>query len=65
MKNILINIIKNKYFLTILKKIFKRFEKDTSIEAKMNHFLKVFHKNSKLLYDLYDIFLQFSNVLPD
>ncbi len=34
MKNILINIIKNKYFLTILKKIFKRFEKDTSIEAK-------------------------------
>lgn len=34
MKNILTNIFKRNYFLTILKKIIKRFEKDTSVEAK-------------------------------
>ncbi len=34
MKNILINIFKKNYFFTILKKILKRFEKNTSIEAK-------------------------------
>jgi predicted O-methyltransferase YrrM len=33
-KNILFNLIKNKYFFTIIKKIFKRFEVDTSVEAK-------------------------------
>ena len=34
MKIILANIFKRNYFLTILKKVIKRFEKDTSIEAK-------------------------------
>ena len=33
-KNILFNSIKNKYFFIIIKKIFKRFEVDTSVEAK-------------------------------
>tara|TARA_X000000950_G_scaffold289374_1_gene412536 strand:+ start:7788 stop:8564 length:777 start_codon:yes stop_codon:yes gene_type:complete len=33
MINVFINILKNKNFFVILKKIFKRFEKDTSIEA--------------------------------
>ena len=32
--NILFNCIKNKYFFTIIKKIFKRFEVNTSVEAK-------------------------------
>ena len=34
MKNLFLNFIKKKYFFSILKKIIKRFEKDTSIEAK-------------------------------
>ena len=34
MKNILINFFKKNYFLVIVKKIFKRFEKNTSEEAK-------------------------------
>ena len=34
MKNILINILKKNYFLVIIKKIFKKFEKNTSTEAK-------------------------------
>ncbi len=34
MKNILINFFRENYFLVIVKKIFKKFEKDTSIEAK-------------------------------
>ena len=33
-KNILFNSIKNKYFFIIIKKIFKRFEVNTSVEAK-------------------------------
>ena len=33
MKNLLFNFIKKKYFFSIIKKIFKRFEKDTSEEA--------------------------------
>ena len=34
MKNILINFFKENYFLVIVKKIFKKFEKNTSVEAK-------------------------------
>ena len=34
MKNILINVIKKKNFFLIIKKIFKRFEKNTSVDAK-------------------------------
>tara|TARA_B100000787_G_scaffold56394_1_gene41043 strand:+ start:441 stop:1211 length:771 start_codon:yes stop_codon:yes gene_type:complete len=34
MKHLIINFIKKDYFFSIIKKIFKRFEKDTSIEAK-------------------------------
>ena len=34
MKNLLINFTKKKYFFSIIKKIFKRFEVDTSVEAK-------------------------------
>ena len=34
MKNLLFNFVKKKYFFLIIKKIFKRFEKDTSEEAK-------------------------------
>jgi predicted O-methyltransferase YrrM len=34
MKNILINFFKENYFLFIFKKIFKKFEKNTSVEAK-------------------------------
>lgn len=34
MKNLFLNFIKKKYFFSIVKKIIKRFEKDTSIEAK-------------------------------
>ena len=34
MKNIFLNILKGKYFLVIIKKIIKRFEKDSSEEAK-------------------------------
>ena len=34
MKNIIANIFKKNYFLVIVKKIFKRFEKNTSLEAK-------------------------------
>ena len=34
MKNLLFNFIKKKYFFSIIKKIIKRFEKDTSVEAK-------------------------------
>ena len=34
MKNLLFNFVKKKYFFAIIKKIFKRFEKDTSEEAK-------------------------------
>ena len=34
MKNLLINFFKENYFLVIIKKIFKKFEKDTSKEAK-------------------------------
>ncbi len=34
MKNLLLNFFKKKYFFSIIKKIFKRFEKDTSEEAK-------------------------------
>ena len=34
MKNILINFLKENYFLVIIKKIFKKFEKNTSVEAK-------------------------------
>lgn len=34
MKNILINFLKENYFLVIVKKIFKKFEKNTSVEAK-------------------------------
>ena len=30
MKNLLFNFVKKKYFFLIIKKIFKRFEKDTS-----------------------------------
>ena len=33
MKNLIVNFINKKYFFSILKKIIKRFEKDTSIEA--------------------------------
>ena len=33
-KNLLFNFIKKKYFFLIIKKVFKRFEKDTSVEAK-------------------------------
>ena len=34
MKNLFLNFMKKKYFFSIFKKIIKRFEKDTSIEAK-------------------------------
>ena len=34
MNNLLFNFVKKKYFFTIIKKIFKRFENDTSEEAK-------------------------------
>ena len=34
-KNLLFNFIKKKYFFSIIKKFFKRFEKDTSAEAKL------------------------------
>jgi len=34
MKNLLFNFIKKKYFFSIIKKLFKRFEKDTSVESK-------------------------------
>jgi len=34
MKNILVNFFKENYFLVIVKKIFKKFEKNTSVEAK-------------------------------
>lgn len=40
-KNIFINILNKNYFLTIIKKLFKRFEKDTSNEAKKWAELKV------------------------
>ena len=41
MKNLFLNFIKKKYFFSILKKIIKRFEKDTSIEAKKWAYLNI------------------------
>ena len=34
MKNIIANFFKKNYYLVILKKLLKRFEKNTSVEAK-------------------------------
>jgi predicted O-methyltransferase YrrM len=58
MKNLIINFISKKYFFSIIKKIIKRFEKDTSIEATqwakihVKHSTEEFCKSIDLL--LYD-----------
>ena len=58
MKNLIINFISKKYFFSIIKKIIKRFEKDTSIEATqwakihVKHSTEEFCKSiDKFLYD--------------
>ena len=58
MKNLFLNFVKKKYFFSIVKKIIKRFEKDTSIEAKKwaklntKHTTKEFCKSiDMLLYE--------------
>jgi predicted O-methyltransferase YrrM len=66
MKNLFINFFKENYFLVIVKKIFKRFEKDTSTEAKKwavennkRSIEEFFYSVDALLYDEIKIEMNF------
>ena len=61
MKNLIINFFSKKYFFSIIKKIFKRFEKDTSIEATQWAKLHVKHSTEEFCKSIDSCYMMRSN----